>query len=156
MMIFIGNIEAKADDKGRVFVPAVYRKQLNGDQTVVVRKDPDNKCLMVYPRSVWEAKVEMLKSGLNEWDPQDQMILMQFVSDAICLDVDAQGRILIPRKYLDEIGLKNDALFVGSVDRFALWAKDVFESSKMDAADFAKALREKMSAGKTSNNDQNV
>jgi MraZ protein len=76
------------------------------------------------------------------------MILMQFVSDAVCVEVDSQGRILIPRKYLDEIGLKSDALFVGSVDRFALWAKDEFESSKMNAADFAKTLREKMSSAR--------
>ena len=147
-MIFIGNIEAKADDKGRVFVPAAYRKQLDGDLSIVVRKDPDNKCLMMYPRSVWESKVQTLRSSLNEWDPRDQMILMQFVSDAVCVEVDSQGRILIPRKYLDEIGLKNDALFVGSVDRFALWAKDEFESSKMNAADFARTLREKMSSAR--------
>jgi MraZ protein len=49
MSTFIGNIEAKVDVKGRIFIPASYRKILSfTDKSVVVmRKDPDNNCLVI-------------------------------------------------------------------------------------------------------------
>lgn len=154
MSIFIGNIEGKIDEKGRLFIPSMYRKQLEGDdtQSIVMRKDPDRKCLVVYPRSVWERKIEELKDSLNEWNADDQMLMMQFVSDAVCVDIDSHGRVLIPRKYIDEIGLKTEALFVGSVDRFTLWSKQEFESQRLSPIDFAERLRDKMSKKNITNN----
>ncbi|MBO7724429.1 MAG: cell division/cell wall cluster transcriptional repressor MraZ, partial [Paludibacteraceae bacterium] len=55
MATFIGNIEAKLDAKGRVFVPASYRKLLvcREKEQLVVRKDPDMNCLILYPENVW-------------------------------------------------------------------------------------------------------
>lgn len=49
-MRFLGNIEAKADDKGRVFLPAQFRKALltAGDETLVVRMDVFQSCLVIY------------------------------------------------------------------------------------------------------------
>jgi MraZ protein len=147
MSTFIGNIEAKVDVKGRVFIPASYRKLLSFPErsVVVMRKDPDNNCLVIYPVNVWEQKLNELKSTLDEWNEQDQLILMQFVSDAEWLDVDAQGRVLIQKKYLQQIGVESDVLFVGSIDRFSVWSKSVYETAKLPSADFARLLREKMS-----------
>jgi MraZ protein len=155
MSTFIGNIEAKADVKGRVFIPASYRKMLalTERNVVVMRKDPDNNCLVIYPEAVWNTKLEDFKSKLDEWDAQDQMLLMQFVSDAEWLEVDAQGRVLIQKKYLQQIGAESDMLFVGGVDRFALWAKGAYEAAKFSSADFAKLLREKMTKRKDTGNE---
>jgi len=155
MSTFIGNIEAKADVKGRIFIPASYRKLLSfADKNVVVmRKDPDNNCLVIYPENVWTKKLDDLKSKLDEWDEQDQMLLMQFVSDAEWLDVDSQGRVLIQKKYLQQIGVDSEVLFVGGVDRFAIWSKAAYESAKFSSADFARLLREKMSRKQEPNNE---
>ncbi|MBP5306611.1 MAG: division/cell wall cluster transcriptional repressor MraZ [Paludibacteraceae bacterium] len=142
MLLFIGNTEAKADAKGRIFIPASYRKQLaaSGSGVLIMRKDPDSNCLMLYPQEVWTAKLEDLKSHLNEWDAGDQILLMQFVSEAEILEPDAQGRVLIPRKYLAMAGIESDALFVGGIDRFALWSPKEFERAKYEAKDFAARL----------------
>lgn len=147
MLAFIGNIESKIDVKGRLFVPAQYRKQLHieaGKGSVVMRKDPDNACLVIYPEDVWQDKLERFKSNLDEWNAEDQMLLMQFVSDAETLDIDSQGRILIQKKYLQQIGVEGEGLFVGGVDRFCLWSKGEFDKVKLSSADFAKKLRERM------------
>ena len=97
MSTFIGNIEARADEKGRIFVPAAYRKILNEAESkrIVMRRDTDNECLIFYPEQVWNEKVGQLRQALDEWDPEDQMLLMQFMSDAEFLDMDNQGRILL-------------------------------------------------------------
>jgi len=70
---------------------------------------------------------------------------MQFVSDAEWLDVDSQGRVLISKKNLQAIGIENaEVLFVGMIDRFAIWSKTRYEQVKMSSADFSALLRERM------------
>lgn len=147
MSTFIGKYEAKADVKGRVFIPSVYRKILpeSDRERVVMRKDTENDCLIVYPVSVWNEKVEAFKSRLDEWNPVDQMLLMQFVSEAEWLDIDSQGRVLIQKKHLQTIAVENtEVLFVGMIDRFAVWSKAKYEQSHIPASDFAALLKERM------------
>lgn len=147
MSTFIGKYEAKADVKGRVFIPAVYRKLLpeGSRERVVMRKDTENECLVFYPEHVWYAIMEQLKSGLDEWNPDDQMIIMQFVSDAEWFDIDVQGRILLAKRHLAAIGVENsEVLFVGMNDRFAVWNKKHYEQNLKPRADFARLLKEKM------------
>ena len=81
MKTFLGKIEAKVDAKGRVFVPSVFRKVFSEEdrERVVVRMEADEKYLVVYPESVWNKQVLDLQSKLNEWDSEDQMLLMQFL-----------------------------------------------------------------------------
>lgn len=147
MSTFIGKYEAKADVKGRIFIPSTYRKLLPGDEKgrIVMRKDPENECIVLFPENVWNAKVADFKLKLDEWNPTDQLLLMQFVSDAEWLDIDAQGRILISKKNLSGIGIENsEVLFVGMIDRFAVWNPSHYEKAKMPAPDFAALLRERM------------
>lgn len=147
MSTFIGKYEAKADVKGRVFVPSHYRKLLpDGEkERVVMRKDAEKDCLIIYPEHVWNEKVSQLKDTLDEWNPEDQMLLMQFVSDAEWLDIDSQGRILLSKRNLQAIGLDNsEVLFVGMYDKFAVWSKSLYEQNLLKPADFSKMLKEKM------------
>lgn len=150
MSTFIGKYEAKADVKGRIFIPAIYRKLLpDGErESIVMRKDAENDCIVLYPEHVWTQKVTEFKSKLDEWNSQDQMLLMQFVSDAEWLDIDSQGRVLISKKHLQSIAVENsEVLFVGMIDRFAIWSKARYAEVRMSNEDFAKTLKEKM--GKT-------
>ena len=129
MKTFLGKIDAKLDAKGRVFVPAVFRKVLSEEERerVVVRMETDEKYLVVYPESVWNRQVMELQSKLNEWDPEDQMLLMQFVGDAEVLDFDAQGRVLLPKRLQGRLGGDSELVFVGMVDRIALWSKSKYD-----------------------------
>lgn len=147
MSTFIGKYEAKADVKGRIFIPAIYRKLLpDGErESIVMRKDAENDCIVLYPEHVWTQKVTEFKSKLDEWNSQDQMLLMQFVSDAEWLDIDSQGRVLISKKHLQSIAVENsEVLFVGMIDRFAIWSKARYTEVRMSNEDFAKTLKEKM------------
>ncbi len=165
MAAFIGNIDAKLDEKGRVFIPVSFRKVLGLDDkrlksttedrpVVYMRKDPDRKCLVVYPDIVWEKKLNDLNSRLDEWSPDDQEILTQFVKDAAELSFDTQGRVLIPKRHLEQIGSTGELLFIGGVDRFTVWAKDEYEKVELSPADFARKLREKMTRKSENENNQ--
>lgn len=150
---FIGHTEARLDDKGRIFIPAHYRRILaeRESQRIVMRRDPDNACLIMYPEEVWNRKVGQLSASLNEWDAEDQMLLMQFVADAEWLEPDSQGRVLVPKRCLQQIGATGDMLVVGLMDRFAVWDRQTFEAKRLQGHDFAQRIRERMTNGRTDN-----
>ena len=150
---FIGNIDAKVDEKGRIFVPAGYRKILAemNSRHIIMRRDTDNACLIFYPEQVWNEKVSALRNALNEWDPDDQMLLMQFMADAEFLEPDNQGRILLQKRVLEGLTSgeqtatnKNELVFIGMYDRFALWQPEVFAAKKMEQKDLAEQIRVRM------------
>ena len=62
-MRFLGNIEAKTDAKGRAFLPAVFRKvlQAGGEERLVLRKDVFQACLVLYPESVWNEQMDLMR-----------------------------------------------------------------------------------------------
>ena len=148
MKTFLGKIDAKLDAKGRVFVPSVFRKVLSEEERerVVVRMEADEKYLVVYPESVWNRQVVELQSKLNEWDPEDQMLLMQFVGDAEVLEFDAQGRVLLPKRLQTRMGLEGEVVFVGMVDKIAMWSKSMYEEQFAVKAKLSERL--KMLGGK--------
>ena len=82
-MRYIGTIESKVDGKGRVFLPSVFRKamQSSGVERLVLRKDVFQPCLVLYTEDVWESQVAALRSRLNRWNADHQMVLRQFLSD---------------------------------------------------------------------------
>ena len=82
MIRFLGNIEVRADAKGRVFIPATFRKQLQAasEERLIMRKDVFQDCLTLYPESVWNEELNELRSRLNKWNSKHQLIFRQFVS----------------------------------------------------------------------------
>ena len=143
MKTFLGKIDAKLDAKGRVFVPSVFRKVLSEEERerVVVRMEADEKYLVVYPESVWNRQVVELQSKLNEWDPEDQMLLMQFVGDAEVLEFDAQGRVLLPKRLQVRMELESEVVFVGMVDKIAMWSKSMYEEQFAVKAKLSERLK---------------
>ena len=144
MISFLGNIEAKTDAQGRVFIPATFRKQLQGagEERLVLRKDVFQDCLVLYPESVWFATQEQLRQRLSKWNARQQAVFRQFVSDAEVVIPDANGRILIPRRYLQMAGIGSDVRFIGVDDTIEIWARERAEQPFMDAQEFSNALEE--------------
>ena len=66
MTFFTGKSESKMDAKGRVFIPAAFRKQLPDSyrDRVVVRMDVSNNYLVIYPENIWQKKVLLLLEQL--------------------------------------------------------------------------------------------
>lgn len=145
-MQFLGNMEAKTDAKGRVFVPACFRKTLQnaGEDYLVLRKDIFQDCLVLYPGSVWENEIETLRRRLNKWNSDQQQIFRQFVLDAERIEIDASGRILIPKRYLQLVGIDTDVRFLGVDDTFEIWAKDKLEKPLVSPEEFSTRIQELM------------
>lgn len=155
-MRFIGNIEARTDAKGRVFLPAVFRKELqaSGEDSLVLRKDVFQSCLVLYPASVWNEQMDVLRSRLNRWNATHQQIFRQFVSDAEVMSIDANGRILLPRRYLAMAGITQSVRFIGMGDTIEIWSSEALQMPFMDSAEFGAALETLMHGG-TIDTDEN-
>ncbi len=156
MSTFIGNIDAKIDEKGRVFIPAVYRRILpdNESKSLVMRKDTYNSCLVLYPEHVWDKKVSEMKESLDvEWNPDDNRLFTQFTLAAQHVDIDAQGRILLDKKSLQSINADKEVVFVGMMDKFAIWDKSSLEDYLLPQEDFAARLQSRMSKRKRNQED---
>ena len=141
-MRFLGNIEAKTDVKGRAFLPAVFRKvlQASGSETLILRKDIFQPCLVLYPESVWNEQQDTLRRRLNRYNAQHQQIFRQFVSEVELVTLDGNGRFLIPKRYLQMAGIQQDVKFIGMDDTIEIWANDKVEATKMSNEEFGKAL----------------
>ncbi|SFG04993.1 division/cell wall cluster transcriptional repressor MraZ [Prevotella sp. KH2C16] len=146
-MRFIGNIEAKTDSKGRAFLPAVFRKVLQaaGEERLVLRKDIFQPCLVLYPESVWNEQLDILRSRLSRWNSRQQQIFRQFVSDVEILTLDGNGRFLIPRRYQKMAAIAQAIKFVGMDDTIEIWQNDEPDKAFMDADGFSEAIEEVMS-----------
>lgn len=146
MQQFLGNIEARLDVKGRVFVPAAYRRALEkeGDAALFLRLDPVTKCVKLYPASEWAKLNEEFVSQLNLWNKDDLRLYRQFTAGIEQVELDASGRILLQKKHIDAIEVSSDVLFVGVGNYFEVWNKANFEADLYGVDDFSEALQAKM------------
>ena len=144
MIRFLGNIEAKTDTKGRVFIPAGFRKQLQAasEERLVLRKDVFQDCLILYPESVWFKTQNQLRQRLNKWNAKHQQIFRQFVSDAEIMIPDGNGRILLPKRYLQMAGIQGEVRFIGVDNTIEIWAKEKAEQPFMKPEEFSEALED--------------
>ena len=145
-MRFLGNIEAKTDAKGRAFLPAIFRKvlQAGGEERLVMRKDVFQPCLVLYPESVWNEQMDLMRSRLNRWNRQQQQVFRQFVSDVELLTLDGNGRFLIPKRYQRMAEIEQDIKFVGMGDTIEIWSNRKADEQQMKPEEFEAALEELM------------
>ena len=145
-MRFLGNIDAKTDTKGRAFLPATFRKVLNasGEESLILRKDIFEPCLVLYPQSVWNQRMDALRKRLSRWNKHDQMIYRQFVTDVEIITLDNSGRFLIPKRYLKMVNIDQQIRFTGMDDCIEIWANGDSEQPFMSAEEFSKAMEETM------------
>lgn len=145
-MRFLGNIEAKADAKGRAFLPATFRKvlQTGGEERLVLRKDVFQTCLVLYPESVWNEQMDSMRQRLNRWNKTQQQVFRQFVSDVELVSLDGSGRFLIPKRFQRMANIEQEIRFIGMGDTIEIWSNNEAEQQKMSAEDFGNALEELM------------
>jgi len=134
MSSFYGNISSRADDKGRVIVPAMYRRNIpeeNGKLSLILTKEDNCNCLALYPKQYWEEVLDVLFASYpenrQEWTADQKRTLNKFIKDAQLVDLDSQGRILIDKQKLPVVGNGKNLVFSGMVKYFQLWDADEYQ-----------------------------
>ncbi len=150
-MRFLGNIEAKIDAKGRAFLPSVFRKvlQASGEENLVLRRDVFQPCLVLYPESVWNERLDMLKQQLRQWKPVHQQMFRQFVSEAEVVTLDGNGRFLISKRLQRAASISQDIQFIGMDDTIEIWSPQDLQQTLKSDEDFGKEFEKIMNAETT-------
>lgn len=144
MPSLIGNIDAKVDAKGRAFLPAVFRRLLEEEKVFFLRKGIFENCLILYPESAWENTIGELRQQLNPWVKEEDQIFRQFVAEAERIELEENGRMLLPKRYLSAIGATSSIRFIGRDTQIEIWASGQVENTFMDGAIFAKKMEQLM------------
>lgn len=131
MATFIGQHENKIDRKGRVSVPSKFRAQLAKEdfQGVVVYPSPKYPAL----EGMSFRRIEQIAASLDDLDMLSDKaddLAATILAEARELPFDGEGRIMLPRELLDEMGIGETALFVGHGPTFQIWAPEDYRKHR--------------------------
>lgn len=139
MLNLIGTYECKADIKGRVMVPSSLKKQLTPVMTngFVIKRAVFQSCLEMYPMAEWNALMEKVGT-LNRFNRKNNDFIRRFTAGVKTVELDAAGRLLIPKDLLLFAGIKKEIVVSSAINIVEIWDKEKYEKAINDAAsDFA-------------------
>lgn len=120
--MFIGHYYHSIEAKGRLAIPASFRQELSSGGVVTWGLDG---CLFLFPNSYWQKLSEKLAS-LPMTNPQARNLTRLLVQSASDLNLDTQGRTLIPEHLRKIANLKKQVVVAGSLSRIEIWDKDTY------------------------------
>ncbi|MGJ8745366.1 division/cell wall cluster transcriptional repressor MraZ [Polaribacter sp.] len=146
MINLIGTYECKADAKGRLMISSAFKKQLSSvlQDGFVIKRAVFQPCLELYPMAEWNLMMAKINK-LNRFVKKNNDFIRRFTAGVKMVDVDATGRVLIPKDLIDFAGIQKQVVMSSSVNIIEIWDKDKYEKAIDDAAlDFADLAEEVM------------
>ncbi len=130
MLNLIGVHECKMDAKGRVMIPAALKKQLLPvlEQGFVVKRSVFQKCLELYPMSAWNQTMNKVNK-LNRFVKKNNDFIRMFTAGVKLVEMDASGRLNIPKDLMVFANLKSTLVLSSAVDKIEFWNKEAYEKS---------------------------
>ena len=149
MQHFIGTYECKADTKGRIMLPVALKKQLaqNLAEQFVLKRAVFNSCLELYPIKEWEAMMEKVNQ-LNRFNKKNNDFIRRFTAGVRLVEVDATGRLLIPKDLVTHAGITKETVISSVVNILEIWDKSLYEKAIDEAALDFRALAEEVMGDK--------
>lgn len=140
-ILFYGEYQHTLDVKGRVIIPSKFRNELG--EAFIVTKGFDN-CLFAYSQTEWgifEQKLRQLPSS----DKEIRQFVRFFFSGASEVELDSQGRSLIPQGLREHAGLEKDVVIIGVSNHLEIWDKGKWEAYNGDVDIDSEQVASKMS-----------
>lgn len=146
MNSLIGTYECKADAKGRLMLPAALKKQLTPvlQNGFVLKRAVFQPCLELYPMAEWELLMQKVNK-LNRFKKKNNDFIRRFTAGVKMVEVDANGRLLIPKDLINFATISKDIVVSSAVNIVEIWDKEKYEQAIDDATvDFADLAEEVM------------
>ncbi len=146
MVNLIGTYECKADVKGRLMLPSAIKKQLQTilQEGFVLKRSVFQPCLELYPMREWNNMMQGVNK-LNRFKKKNNDFIRRFTAGVKMIDLDASGRLLIPKDLHSFAGISKDIVVASAVNILEIWDKDKYEKAIDDATvDFADLAEEVM------------
>lgn len=134
--MFRGKVQNSIDGKNRMIIPIKYREAL-GKECIITKGLDD--CLEIYPMAAW-AEEEDKYLTLSKIDPDARQLVRFRSGNAESVELDKQGRMLIPPLLKEAANIEKELVTIGLLDHLEVWAKEVYDTSLrgglMKAEDF--------------------
>ncbi len=147
MAAFSGKYYYTIDPKGRIIIPAPFREIISSNYSpkLYVVNAAFDKCLHIYPQEEWNRLEEKVRQ-LPKMQEEVRFFMRRVIASAQEMEIDKQGRILIPAAHREDAGLDSDIVIVGQIEKVELWDRKewdaVVDLSKIDK----RAVGEKLAA----------
>ncbi len=154
MLNLIGVHECKMDAKGRVMIPSALKKQLLPvlEKGFVIKRSVFQKCLELYPMDEWQEVMGKV-NRLNRFVKKNNDFIRMFTAGVKIIEVDANGRLNIPKDLMTYSLLKSELVLSSAVGIVEIWDKNLYEETlKNPELDFGSLAEDVMGS---LNNDLN-
>lgn len=128
---FLGSFLHQLDEKGRLALPASFRRSAGDDERFVLIHVQE-PALFLYPARAWAAVEEQLMDLLRR-QPGSRASVLSLTANAVETIPDKQGRILIPERLQKVARLDGEALVVGALEKIEIWNPEAFASTTSEA-----------------------
>lgn len=128
MTFFTSEYETRLDSKGRIVLPSRIKAQLpdpGGSGNEVVIRRGFEPCLILYPMVEFK-KVFSKISGLSEFNEEYRSLQRNFFSGTATVELDGNGRFLVPKSMLTYAQLDKDAILVGMGNKVEIWNPELY------------------------------
>lgn len=125
--MFYGEYEHALDKKGRIIIPSKFREVAKAHyiEKFFITRGLD-KCLFLFGEEEWKSQESKFKN-LSFTKKESRSFNRLFFSGTQEIEVDKQGRVLIPKYLKDYAGIKRDLVVIGVANRIEIWAKEVWQ-----------------------------
>ena len=155
MINIVGTYECKVDSKARILLPSALKKQLQNvlKQGFVIKRSVFQNCLEIYPMQEWNLVVSQV-NRLNRFVKKNNEFIRAFLAGLKVVDIDSNGRLLIPKDLLLFANLNKEIVLSSSVNMIEIWDKEDYETSVAETLeDFDKLTEDVMGITSSQNLD---
>lgn len=145
MPSFSGKYYYTIDPKGRIIIPAPFREIISSNYStkLYVTNAPFDKCLYIYPMEEWSRHLEKIRTKPRS-DEAIRYYLRRVIASAVEIEIDKQGRILIPASLREDANLNANVVMAGQIEKIELWDRNEwagsFDPEKIDKKAFETKL----------------
>ena len=145
MISFIGTYECKADVKGRVMIPVTLKNQMAPvlNKGFVIKRSVFQPCLELYPMEEWNLLMQKMNKK-NRFKKKNNDFIRRFSAGVKPVEIDATGRLLIPRNLVAIAGIKKEVVLSSAINIIEIWDKDSYERVIDETAENFAALAEEV------------
>ena len=123
MTTFHGTFEHTLDAKNRLTVPSKFRSTLAGSVFLVRGAEP---CLSLYPAETYDAMAQAALARMNPLSSQKREFSRLFYANAMSMELDAAGRIMLPPKFMEHAGIGREVVITGVGDCLEIWDRSAW------------------------------
>ena len=135
-----GIYEVTLDEAGRIAIPRYLRTILEKNEVVLTKgADP---CIWLYTAEEWDVRAEAIMERTDSDSEDDRDIRRYYIGHAHPLDMDKQGRILVPSILREHADLSKDCIVLGLYDYIEIWDKERYKAYECSQEEFRKKSEE--------------